>query len=119
MRRLLCLLCCLPGLMPAAALAATLELKDGDRVVLVGNAVIERDAAHGYLETLLTCRYPDRTITVRNLGWSGDDITGRARAGFDPPSAGFPRLVEHVAALKPSVVLVGYGANEAFDGGAG
>lgn len=120
MRRLLLLICYLSGLMPAATRAAeAFELKDGDRVVLLGNTLIERDQSHGYLETILTCRYPDRTITFRNLGWSGDDVFGHARAGFDPPASGFPRLVEHVTALRPTVLLVGYGANEAFEGPSG
>ena len=29
------------------------ELKDGDRIVLVGDTLIERDQRYGYLETLL------------------------------------------------------------------
>ena len=120
MRHLPFLLCCLLGLLPTATRAETpFELKDGDRVVLLGNTFIERDQSHGYLETLLIRRYPDRTITFRNLGWSGDDVFGHARAGFDPPASGFPRLVEHVTALRPTVILVGYGANEAFEGPSG
>jgi lysophospholipase L1-like esterase len=95
------------------------RLVDGDRGVLVGNTFIERDQSHGYLETLLTLLHPDRTITFRNLGWSGDTVFGDARAGFETSAAGYQRLVEHVRALEPTVILVGYGGNEAFDGQAG
>src|SRR4051794_15614 len=63
---LLCL-----GVRPADAAAppAGFELKDGDRVVFVCDALIERDATHGYLETVLTARYPRRNVFFRNLGW--------------------------------------------------
>jgi lysophospholipase L1-like esterase len=94
-------------------------LADGDRVVLVGNTLIERDQSYGHLETLLTASYPDRTLTFRNLGWSGDTVWGEARAGFGSAEDGFRHLREHLLTLKPTVVIVGYGGNEAFAGEAG
>jgi lysophospholipase L1-like esterase len=95
------------------------ELKDGDRVVLLGGTFIERDQEYGYLETLLTARFPDRDITFRNLGWSGDTVRGEARARFGPPAEGFDHLKTHVEALKPTVIFVNYGLNESFAGKAG
>jgi lysophospholipase L1-like esterase len=95
------------------------EPADGDRVVLLGNTLIERDAAHGWLETRLTLRRPDRSVTFRNLGWSGDTVFGHARAGFGNVADGFKNLREHVAAAKPTVLLIAYGTNESFDGPAG
>lgn len=94
-------------------------LKDGDRVVLVGDTLIERDQRHGYLETILTLANPDRDATFRNLGWSADTTRGLSRAGFDPPEAGFHALREQVLAAKPTVLIVGYGMAESFDGQAG
>jgi hypothetical protein len=35
-----------------------LELRDGDRIVLLGNTLIERAQTYGYLETSLTIRAP-------------------------------------------------------------
>src|SRR5262249_21779654 len=55
-------------------------------------------------------------ITFRNLGWSGDTVWGESRAGFDTPREGYKRLVEHTLALKPTVLFVAYGTNEAFTG---
>jgi len=95
------------------------ELKDGDRVVLIGGTMIEREQESGYLETRLTRRYPNRSITFRNLGWSGDTVEGISQAGFGSVEDGYKHLVEHVLALKPTVVILGYGANEAFEGKAG
>ena len=59
-----------------AGAADKLELKDGDRVVLLGNTLIEREQRHGYWELALTIAYPDKNITFRNLGWSGDTVWG-------------------------------------------
>jgi lysophospholipase L1-like esterase len=95
------------------------ELKDGDRVVLVGDTLIERDQRYGYLETMLTLLYPEKNLTFRNLGWSGDTVAGISRAGFDPPEAGYPRLIEQVLAAKPTVLIVGYGMADSFNGEAG
>ena len=99
--------------------AAKFELHDGDRVVLLGNTLIESDQRFGYLGTALTERYPGRNIQFRNLGWSGDTVWGEARAQFGSAADGFRALAEHVAALHPTVILVSYGTNESFAGEAG
>ncbi len=91
-----------------------LELKDGDRIVYLGNTFAERDQSYGYLETLLTIGHPDISFTFRNLGWSGDTVWGDARARFGTRADGFAHLKEHVLALKPTVILVAYGMNESF-----
>jgi len=96
-----------------------LELVDGDRVVLLGNTFIEREYNHGYLETALTARWPDRNITFRNLGWSGDNVWGEARARFGSVEDGFKHLVQDASDAKPTVILLYYGSNAAFAGEAG
>jgi lysophospholipase L1-like esterase len=103
---------------PAAA-QSDFELYDGDRVIFVGNTFIERDQVYGYLETMLTTRWPDRNITFRNLGWSGDTVWGEARARFGSPEEGFQHLKEHVQTIQPTVLFVAYGANESFEAEAG
>ena len=95
------------------------EWKDGDKVVFVGDTLIERDQKYGYLESLITSQNPDKTITFRNLGWSGDTALGLSRARFGPPKEGFDHLKDHVLALKPTVLIIGYGMAESFAGEAG
>jgi hypothetical protein len=94
--------------------ADAFALAEGDRVVLIGNTLIEREQRYGYWETVLTQRFP--SVTFRNLGWSGDTVFGDARAGFGTQADGFRHLREHVLALKPTVLLIGYGTNESFEG---
>ncbi len=103
--------------LPAKAEGFT--LKPGDRVALVGSTLIEREQQYGYWELALTLRFPG--VTFRNLGWSGDTVWGESRVAFDldNPHKGFERLVNAVVAVKPTVILVGYGTNESFAGEAG
>lgn len=108
------------------AVAATLpagefQFKDGDRVALVGSTLIEREQEYGYWELALTTRHPGKKITFRNLGWSGDTVWGESRVGFDldNPQKGFERLRDAVLAVKPTVIIVGYGTNESFAGETG
>jgi hypothetical protein len=91
------------------------ELKDGDRVVFLGNTFFEREGRYGYIETMLTTRYPGKRITFRNLGWSGDTVWGESRGYFEPEK-GYQNLMDLVAELKPTVILLAYGNNEAFAG---
>jgi lysophospholipase L1-like esterase len=100
---------------PARA-AEPFKLADGDRVAFLGNTVIEREQRYGYWELALTARHPQHKVLFRNLGWSGDTVFGHARAGFGDTAHGFNQLKKEVAAVKPTVLIVGYGSNEAFDG---
>jgi hypothetical protein len=95
------------------------ELRDGDRVVLLGGTFLERDVNFGYLETALTAAYPDRKIVFRNLGWSGDTVWAESRGIFDPPEVGYQRMIDLVKEQKPTVVVLAYGQNESFAGEAG
>lgn len=96
-----------------------LLLESGDRVVLLGNTFFEREAKYGHIETLLTAAFPDKDVTVRNLGWSGDSVFGHARSYFGPPQEGLDRLKADLELIKPTVVVLNYGAAAAFEGEAG
>jgi lysophospholipase L1-like esterase len=95
------------------------ELKDGDRVVFLGATFVEREQQYGYIELALTSRWPDRHITFRNLGWSGDTVFGEARARFGDQREGFNHLNRFLRGAQPTVVMIAYGFNESFDGPAG
>lgn len=94
------------------------EFKDGDRIVWLGNTLVEREQRYGYWETALLAANADKRITVRNLGWSGDTVHGEARGRFDfaNPDACFKQLVNLTLELKPTVIFISYGTNESFEG---
>jgi lysophospholipase L1-like esterase len=123
-KRLLCLLSIIAAAAPMlrAADAPKVEFRNGDRIVFVGNEFFEREQDRCYIETELTTRFPDKNLTFRNLGYSGDTVRADARnlcAGwenFGPADQGFGRLKSIVEHIKPTLVFVAYGMNESFEG---
>jgi putative heme-binding domain-containing protein len=106
----------------AAAPAKPFELRDGDRVVFLGDTLMEREKDFGYIELMMTLRSPDRNVTFRNLGWSADTPVGISRVSFDWPKGEgemFRVLMEQVRQTQPTVVVLGYGMASSFDGAAG
>src|SRR5262245_16592186 len=103
---------------PAAGPVKPFEFKDGDRIVWLGNTLVEREQRYGYWESALLAANPDKNITVRNLGWSGDTVHGEARGRFDfnNPDFCFKQMVNLTLELKPTVIFISYGTNEAFEG---
>ena len=91
-------------------------LQDGERVLLLGNTLVEREQEYGDWELQLGLAGGDRQITFRNLGWSGDTVWTESRGLFDPPAAGYQRTLELVNELKPTTIFLGYGTVESFRG---
>ncbi|MCH1508339.1 MAG: SGNH/GDSL hydrolase family protein [Akkermansiaceae bacterium] len=93
-----------------------LTFQNNDRVVLLGNTVVERAQKYGHLETALTLAAGEKNLRFRNLGWSGDTVYGDARSYFGPPQEGFDRLKADLGRIKPNVVIICYGAVASFEG---
>lgn len=89
--------------------------QQGDRVAFLGATLFERMQMQDELETILVARTSPLGVTFRNVAWSGDDASGRARAVFGGYEEGYQRRLKDLAAAKPTHVLVAYGMNEAFD----
>jgi lysophospholipase L1-like esterase len=92
------------------------EFQEGDRMVLLGGTVVEREQRFGSLETALQLALPEKALTLRNLAWSGDTVFGDARSYFGPPAEGLTRLGAQLELTKPTVVLCCYGADLAHAG---
>ncbi len=105
------LLLAIVGTMPAVA--AELELKPGDSIAIIGNTLADRMQHFGHLEAQLQARFPKHRLSIRNLGFSGDELTLRLR------SAGFGTPDEHLARVKADVIFAMFGYNESFAGVAG
>ncbi len=98
--------------------AKPFELQNGDRIVWLGNTLVEREQRYGYWEAALHAAFPKANFRVRNLGWSGDTVHGEARGRFDFGNAQkcFQQVVEPTLELKPTVIFISYGTNESFEG---
>lgn len=95
-----------------------LDIVDGDRVLLLGDTLIEREQEFCHIELRLHERFKDREFIVRNLGWSADTPRGTSRSSFDfrDPEKVFNRLKDQITLVKPTVVILGYGMANSFDG---
>jgi hypothetical protein len=98
---------------PAAGAGPALELQRGDRVMLVGNTLAERQLLFNHVETSLLIRFPDLQLTIRNLGWSGDT------PALQPRPLNFGDDTRHLTAQRADVMLVFFGQSESFGGEAG
>ena len=98
---------------PARAQSPTLELRQGDTVVLIGNTLAERMQYFNHFEALLMLRFPELQLRVRNLGWSGDALT------LQPRPLNFGDAAKHLQQQKADVMLAFFGASESFGGEAG
>ncbi|MCY2935493.1 MAG: GDSL-type esterase/lipase family protein [Planctomycetota bacterium] len=118
----LCALCLLPVRAVLGQLPLPPELerpRDGDMIAWIGDTFVEREPAYAYLETWLTTRFPNRSFNMRNLGWSADTVRCESRGRFGTPKDGFEHLMNTLAVVKPSIVVIQYGTNDSQAGAAG
>ncbi len=95
----------------SATEAASLELKQGDHVVWIGNSFAERMQYFGEIESRLHARYPEHNLVVRNLAWSADTVSLR------PRPKDFGDIHHYLSEAKADVILACYGFNETWDYG--
>jgi len=102
-------------------------VRDGDRVVFLGDSITEQRLYTTYLEAYWLTRYPTYKLTFRNVGWGGDTSWLRRRFQTDentlfaaPPEEQQALVEKAVAAglgrdvlpLKPTVVTINFGMND-------
>ncbi len=90
-----------------------LELSAGDRVVFIGNMLLERSQYFGYLEAMFQMKGKGKRITVRHLGWPADTVD------LQPRPSNFADLLQHLKHEEADVILAAFGFNESFAGPAG
>src|SRR4029434_9445647 len=87
-----------------------LELKQGDHVAILGSAIADRMQHTGYLETLITAKYPNADLVFRNLAVAADEVSTWHR------SQNFGSRDEWLKREKADVIFAFYGFNESFAG---
>lgn len=101
---------------PGAAQPKPPILQSNDKVIFLGNTLIERARLYGHVEAALSLSAGDSVtgLVFRNLGWSADSLYGDSRSYFGPPKEGRDRLAKNLAELQPQVVFLSYGTGEAM-----
>ena len=92
--------------------AERLQIKPGDHLCIIGNTLADRMQHHGWLETLIQARFPDKQLVFRNLGFSGDEVFLKLRirsASFGSPDTWLTRT-------KADVIFAFFGYGESFAG---
>ena len=93
----------------AACASPQLELKEGDHIVVIGNALADRMQDDGWLETHLQVARPTLHLVFRDQGITGDRIDHR------PRSKGVPSPDDYLGLSQADVVLAMFGYNESYD----
>src|SRR5947208_9758913 len=102
-------------------------LNPGDHICIIGNTLAERIQYDGWLETLLHARFPKHDLVLRNLGFSGDEITVRLRSknfgtpdewlsGKGAPIGGYEENRLAGANTRADVIFAFFGYNESYGG---
>lgn len=115
---------------PAQGRQATLELRQGDHISIIGNTLAERLQYDGWLETMLHARHPEHGLVIRNLGFSGDEIATRLRSknfgtpdewlsGRAEPIGGYEENRFEGTNVRTDVLFAFFGYNESYAGEAG
>lgn len=109
------------------AFAADFLIRDGDRVVFLGDSITEQRLYTTYIEAYALTRHPEWQLTFRNVGWGGDTSWLRQRAHpdekqlFAADAESQQKLVEDsvgrglardVLPLKPTFVTIKFGMND-------
>ena len=100
----------LPGDAEGVATALPLELKPGDRIMLIGNTLFERSGEFAHFEAMLQKAYPEHRLVVRHLAWSADEIDQQ------PRPANFASTQQHLLHEGADVIFAAFGFNESFAG---
>ncbi|MGM9509324.1 PVC-type heme-binding CxxCH protein [Larkinella sp. GY13] len=128
--------------------AAVFNPQKNDHIILLGNTFADRMRYYNYFETLLQRNYPDRQLTLRNMGWSADEVALQPRPlnfpwfGEDAPKttedpqdlsfrSWYDKPIKMPVALnieglyhdlteqKADIIFLCFGMNESFKGKAG
>ena len=93
-------------------------LREGDRVLFLGDQLFGGELEHGYLETRLTVLYPEQNITFENLSWFRElPLVEPMLAGREgPPDDWLEVILGRVARIQPTVVFLGFGTEAALAG---
>ncbi len=89
--------------------AAPLPIQPGERVLFMGDTLLEREGAAAALESRMARRFAQTPFITRNLSFSADLPTGVSRASFDPAATGMERVRTQLELVKPTVAVLGFG----------
>lgn len=96
------------ALVGVCAEAADLELKKDDHIAFIGNSLPDRLQHDGWLESYLHAAHPDKNLVIRNMGFTGDQVSYR------PRNQNFMTADAYLEHTEADVIFAFFGYNESF-----
>ncbi len=113
MLRFSLVVCLLAALSFGAQAGEPFLLRDGQRIVFLGDSITNAGGYVQYVEAYLLARFPDQKFELINLGLPSETVTGLSEPEhpFPRPDA-HERLERALLKTKPDVVVICYGMND-------
>ncbi len=90
--------------------AQSLNLPQQGRIAVIGNNLADRMQHQGWLESYLQALYPAHKLSVRHLGFTGDEVNVRPRSNnFGSPD-------QWLTKVQADIIFCFFGYNEALRG---
>ena len=87
-----------------------MELREGQRIALVGNSTAERMNLFGHFETRLQLRFHELQPLFRNFGWPADEV------GLQQRPSNYTEIDDPMKVYGPDFFICFFGFNESFAG---
>lgn len=88
-------------------------LKNGERVLFLGDSITQAAGYVNDVELFLLTRFPKHAFTIINHGISSETLSGTSEPDHDPPRpCALDRFERDVAAWNPDVVVACFGMND-------
>ena len=98
---------------PSSQAAEPFVLKDGQRVVFLGDSNTYAGKFIAYLDAYLCTRFPDKRFELINLGLPSETVTGLSEPDHPYPRPNIhDRLDRALELTKPDIVIACYGMND-------
>src|SRR4051812_6918124 len=104
---------CLLATVPAVRAEERFALRDGQRVVFLGDSNTYAGHFVAYLDAYLFTRFPGQRFELLNLGLPSETVSGLSEPDHPYPRPDIHERLERVLAkTKPDVVVACYGMND-------
>ncbi len=107
------------GTATAADSTPVLEFNKGDTIAVIGNTLADRLQHDAWLDAYIHSRFPDAALSIRHMGFSGDEIggfTATPNPNKRMRSAAFGSNDEWLRRVKTDKIFAFFGYNESFAG---
>jgi hypothetical protein len=84
-------------------------LRANDRLVFLGDSLVDGELALGVLETRITAQFPKENLHFYHLPW----LTNHPLAGRSAPSNWIAPVTHQILALRPAAIVLAFGSDAA------